>query len=487
MSPLLSRNLSEIFLPLSSVLLVLCTSNLRVYAYNDIAVTSREEKTFEHDHDIHLCTVRLENDDSEMDPEKSVEDQFSKLHPSMPVNTKIGIVGAGPSGLSAAYALIRLGYNNVTVLEKHHAVGGMCESVEIEGRVYDLGGQVLAASSAPIIFHLAKETGSPLEEMDSHKLAVIDSSSGKYQDIKVADDYVSVMSLTLAIQEKVKHSGRLGVHAVSEVASDLAPEYLEQHGLKSIPKSVAYGYTASGYGFVQDMPYAYLHEFTRTSMAGKIRRFKGGYTSLWQRIAESLPIKLHCNTEVLTIKRNSDSVTVNIKCSNEIETMEFDKIIISGNFPLKYGRTYRSVPSTNLECESEVMDVSELEKDLFSKVETNDYYTTVLKIKGMEHMPVGFYYFREYMEDPSTIGNPVAMQKFYADSNIFLFWSYGNSADIKGQTVTDLAIKSIKSMGGEVENFILQRRFKYFPHVSSQGIFFFSSFQNSASPFKQEF
>ena len=123
------------------------------------------------------------------------------------------------------------------------------------------------------------------------------------------------------------------------------------------------------------------------------------------------------------------------------------------------------------ENETEVMDASELEKDLFSKVETNDYYTTVLKIKGLERMPVGFYYFSEYMEDPSTIGNPVAMQKFYADSNIFLFWSYGNSADIKGPTVTELAIKSIESMGGEVQNIILQRRFKYFPHVSSQGIF----------------
>ena len=68
-----------------------------------------------------------------MDPKRSIEDQFSKLHPSMPVNTRIGIVGAGPSGLSAAYALARLGYNNITVLEKHHTVGGMCESVEIEG------------------------------------------------------------------------------------------------------------------------------------------------------------------------------------------------------------------------------------------------------------------------------------------------------------------------------------------------------------------
>ncbi|KAJ1399879.1 Trimeric LpxA-like superfamily [Sesbania bispinosa] len=388
-----------------------------------------------------------------MDPERSVEDQFSKLHPSLPVNTRIGIVGGGPSGLSAAYALARLGYENVTVLEKHHTVGGMCESVEIQGKVYDLGGQVLAASSAPIIFHLAKETGSALEEMDSHKLAVIDPSSGEYQDIKVVDDYVSVMSLTLEIQEKVKNCGRIGVHAVSDIAADLTPEYLECHGLKSIPKSVAYGYTASGYGFVQDMPYAYLHEFTRTSMAGKIRRFKGGYMSLWQKIAESLPLKLRCNTEVLAIRRNSDGVTVDVKSLDEVETLEFDKIIISGPFPLKYGRIYRSLPSTCIECEKEVMDVSELEKDLFSKVETNDYYTTVLKIKGLEHLPVGFYYISEYMEDPSTIGNPVAMQKYYADTNIFLFWSYGNSVDIKGPTVKELAIKAIEAMGDMKDGF----------------------------------
>ena len=36
--------------------------------------------------------------------------------------------------------------------------------------------------------------------MDSHKLALIDSSTGQFQDIKVADDYVSVISLTLELQ-----------------------------------------------------------------------------------------------------------------------------------------------------------------------------------------------------------------------------------------------------------------------------------------------
>ncbi|PON69738.1 L-2-aminoadipate reductase [Parasponia andersonii] len=404
-----------------------------------------------------------------MDPEKPIEDQFSKLHPCLPVNTRIGIVGGGPSGLSAAYALAKLGYSNVTVLEKYHSVGGMCESVEIRGKIYDLGGQVLAANSAPVIFHLARETGSGLEEMDSHKLALIDSSTGEYQDIKVADDYVSVISLTLELQDKAKNSGRLGVHAVSEFASDSTPHYLDARGFKSVPKSVAYGYTASGYGFVQDMPYAYVHEFTRTSMAGKIRRFKSGYTSLWKKISESLPMQVHCNTEVLAIRRNSDGIRVDMRdCNGEVKVMDFDKIMISGSFPFKDGRVYRSSLPNYTEYETEAIDLGDLEKELFSKVQTIDYYTTVLKINGLGHLPIGFYYFGEYMEDPAKMGYPVAMQRFYADTDIFLFWSYGNSVDIRGPNVTELAVNTVRTMGGQVEEVVLQRRFKYFPHVGSQ-------------------
>lgn len=119
-----------------------------------------------------------------------------------------------------------------------------------------------------------------------------------------------------------------------------------------------------------------------------------------------------------------------------------------------------------------MLDLSDTEKELFSKVQTIDYYTTVLKIKGLEHLPAGFYYFWEFMEDPATIGNPVAMQRFYADTDIFLFWSYGNSSTVKGATVTELAVDAVKRIGGEVQKVILQRRFKYFPHVNSEGMLF---------------
>ncbi|PIA53414.1 hypothetical protein AQUCO_00900173v1 [Aquilegia coerulea] len=380
-----------------------------------------------------------------MDIEKPLEDQFTTLHPCFPVDTRIAILGAGPSGLSSAYALVKLGYRNITVLEKHHTVGGMCESVDIE------------------------EIGAEFEELDSHKFALIESSTGKFRDMKVADDYVSIIPLTLKLQEDTKKSNRIGVHAVSEVASSLTPEFLKGHGLQSVPKAVAYGYTASGYGFVQDMPYAYIHEFIRTSMAGKIRRFKGGYTSMWQKISHSLPIEVQHSTEVLAITRNSVGVSVDVKnVDGETKTLEFDKIIISGSFPFKNGKTYRSPSLPLTDTKTEVTGMSELEKKLFGKVQTIDYYTTVMKIKGLEHIPMGFYYFPEFMDDPTTIGYPVAVQRFYADTDIFLFWSYGNSKDINGSMVTMFATEVVTKMGATVDTVVLQRRFKYFPHVNSQ-------------------
>lgn len=72
--------------------------------------------------------------------------------------------------------------------------------VIVAGKIYDLGGQVLAANSAPAIFHLAKEIGAETEEIDHHKFALINGSTGKYQDMKVIDDYVSIISLTLKLQ-----------------------------------------------------------------------------------------------------------------------------------------------------------------------------------------------------------------------------------------------------------------------------------------------
>ena len=57
--------------------------------------------------------------------------------------------------------------------------------------------------------------------------------------------------------------------------------------------------------------------------------FRYGYMSLWQKISEALTAKVHLNTEVLAIRRNSYGVSMDvINSSGEVNEMEFDKIII---------------------------------------------------------------------------------------------------------------------------------------------------------------
>ncbi|KAI5057660.1 hypothetical protein GOP47_0027675 [Adiantum capillus-veneris] len=413
-----------------------------------------------------------------MDLPTSATSRLAALHPRFPTSTRFCIVGGGPSGLSAAYALLKLGYCNVTLIEKCSQVAGMCETLQFEGSSYDLGGQVVAKDSAPTIMALACEMKLEMEDMNDHKLAIINCKDKSYQDLDVARDYMSMMPLTLQLQAQARVSGLTGVQAMASRANDNAAlqlEKIEANGdlkLKGLPPSVTTGYTASGYGFVEDMPYAYLHEFIRTSMFGKIQRFKAGYSTLWQSIADKLP-NVQCNSEVVAIERapnNDSSIKVTVKETHQslLTELVFDKLILTGAMPFKSrGTTYRS-PSTKAKSGSdskEFMNLSTKELDLFSKVRIIKYFTTVLRVSGLD-LPQGFYYCRPYVEDPLTIGHPVAMQRFYTETDIYLFWSYGNSV-IDSKEVTDLLYEDVKSMGGKTQEFILQRKWDYFPHVST--------------------
>ena len=52
---------------------------------------------------------------------------------------KVWIIGAGPAGLTAAYELLRHGYD-VTVLEQSHEIGGISKTVRYQGNRMDIGG-----------------------------------------------------------------------------------------------------------------------------------------------------------------------------------------------------------------------------------------------------------------------------------------------------------------------------------------------------------
>lgn len=64
---------------------------------------------------------------------------------------KIGIIGAGASGLSTAYFLENKGYRNVTVLEKGTRVGGKCFTIKYNDKTYELGAMMAVPSHLNIL------------------------------------------------------------------------------------------------------------------------------------------------------------------------------------------------------------------------------------------------------------------------------------------------------------------------------------------------
>ncbi|CAM6097433.1 unnamed protein product [Calypogeia fissa] len=399
--------------------------------------------------------------------------QQQVLYPSMKASTRIAIVGGGPSGLSAAYQLVKLGYKNVTVLEQQSKVGGMCGGELIEGRIYDLGGQVIARESSPTVISIMNQLGVELEEMGHHTMSRIDCDTGKMEEMKIVADCVALLPVTSKLQAQANRTGKLGVHAVSSLAYEPAPEYMKSNGSgKGVPRAVAALFTASGYGYPQDMPYAYIHEFVRSSL-GQAWRVKGGYSSFWEKVANLLP-DVRCNVQVQGIQRSGNMVQISVMDSTSTaaevqeKTLEFDKVIMSGSVSIPRGnRIYRSSESSKPEHGklSGVLDYSQEELELFSKVETIDYYTTVIKISGLD-IPAVFYY-PEHADDPASMGRFVAMQRFYGDTDIFLFWSFG-TAEVDQQRVNELLYEDVEKMGGRVESPILQKKWRYFPHIRSQ-------------------
>src|SRR5688572_15238684 len=87
--------------------------------------------------------------------QSSDEQSLAAIPPGRP-DLRIAVVGAGPSGLTAAYTLKGLGYTNVTVFEKENRVGGKVNSL-ILGDVRAELGAVFASPDYRVVLGLANE------------------------------------------------------------------------------------------------------------------------------------------------------------------------------------------------------------------------------------------------------------------------------------------------------------------------------------------
>lgn len=89
---------------------------------------------------------------------------------------RIAIIGAGASGLTAAYIAQKMGYQNVVVFEREPEVGGIAKTLRVNGKVYDMstmfvpGGSIEGDGIQPLLkemIHVSREELVPAVGFDA--------------------------------------------------------------------------------------------------------------------------------------------------------------------------------------------------------------------------------------------------------------------------------------------------------------------------------
>jgi acyl-CoA synthetase (AMP-forming)/AMP-acid ligase II/surfactin synthase thioesterase subunit/protoporphyrinogen oxidase/acyl carrier protein len=365
---------------------------------------------------------------------------------------RICIVGAGVSGLTAARELERRGHR-VTVLEKLEDIGGKSASVEIGGRQFDLGGHY-CTDNYQHLAALVRELGIRTESATPG--ITLDAETGR---VLPTGDPASLgehfLRYTRLRDQEFPELKRPGLARVARKLSEPVLPWLERNGLVGLGGALEVTYTASGYDSLRgtEQPALYLLKAAETFVGADKRTglprawtIEGGFANLWRRMADELQ-DVRRGVAVQRVIREGGQVRVQTR----EETLVCDRLIIA----------------TPLHHALEFLDAHAEERELFGRIRHLDYYTTVCTVSGLPRQ--GFYLLQQHCTDPSKVGHCVAFHHRYPDSDVTLFYSYGNE-HLGPEEVLRLLKQDIERLGGQLETVHLQRRWAYFPHFSGPDI-----------------
>ncbi|QQS36237.1 MAG: protoporphyrinogen oxidase [Ignavibacteriales bacterium] len=266
---------------------------------------------------------------------------------------KIVVLGAGISGLTAAYLLNKKGYD-VTVLEKKSEPGGSIETIFENGYLFDRGPNS-ALETTPLISQLVDELGLKdqlvyankegnkryiLRNNELHALPMslkgfiktkLFSASAKFR--LFAEPFIgrSQDGYYQSIAQFVKR--RLGEefldYAINPFVAGVYAGKPEDLSVKSaFPKLYA---LEENYGGLIIGTIKSIRERRRraekSKQSAKMLSFKDGMKVLPSAITQHLGDKVLFNSEVKSINKAEAGYKINYQINNEIKTLEVDSII----------------------------------------------------------------------------------------------------------------------------------------------------------------
>lgn len=172
-----------------------------------------------------------------------------------------------------------------------------------------------------------------------------------------------------------------------------------------------------------------------------------GAQQIWEKLARKHNIEVILNTEITEILRKKG-----VKIITKEKTYTFDQLI------------YACKPKDILS----VLDATEEEKDLFSKVITEDYRTYEVAIAGLREGEIAIGGFMPTIYN-NIKNRPTGYIKKYADRNVFVLY-VNATRDATDELIVKNIKAELKKIGATFEKLLSKNHWAYFPHVDKEAL-----------------
>ncbi|MEK3866923.1 FAD-dependent oxidoreductase [Paenibacillus sp. FSL H7-0716] len=376
----------------------------------------------------------------------------------MMTNTKnkdrIGIIGAGISGVTAAYELAKKGYTNITLMEKSDRVGGKCHSIEYKGKSYEMGtliGLPTYKHTMDLMRDFDLMDRGPLLERGFFDNNGRKTSQIPMEQIEAFTQEFKRLPDILKRYESLQEPGFL--HLPPDLCQPFS-QWCVENKLSVLEQVYMHYFNTFGFGSIHNVPAAYVLKFlSYDNLLSFIEithmiTWPKGVTELIGRMADQVnDLRLTC--EVLFMEQEQDG-QVRVETSQDI--FYFDKVIYTAA----------------LEQMGDTVSLSSEDKTLLANITYEWFRVYAYRVKGLPELS-GYIPRNMY---PERKGHMMAWYYRWADmgtTDLVTVYVAENEA------MTDLEMREtvenkLRELGGESIRLYMMKRWRHFPHVDSSAL-----------------